>query len=369
MTEVNRRPFLRESVLSGVGATSLKMPLSDISLAAKPASKAATPSLPLRISIEKMSLASSAGDHFRPPLHGFTLVELLVVITIIGILISLLLPAVQSAREAARRLQCSNNLKQMGLACLNHEQAHGFFPTGGWSSNYQGWIASDPDLGVGDTQPGNWLFNILPYMEQQALHDLGAGLTGAAKQPLFTQREQTLLPAANCPSRRRPGTRPVYSGRTWWNCTVFTVAAKADYAGNAGDDACPEDTNVNTGIFFHKSMVRAANVNDGLSNTYLVGEKSLNPDYYETGQSGGDDDTQFEGANCDSLRSTYPVTALYPDRAGNDAGYQFGSVHAAGFNMAFCDGSVRSISYSIDAATHQYLGNRKDGQPIDDSKF
>jgi prepilin-type N-terminal cleavage/methylation domain-containing protein/prepilin-type processing-associated H-X9-DG protein len=305
---------------------------------------------------------------------AFTLVELLVVITIIGILIALLLPAVQAAREAARRSQCTNNLKQLSLACLTHEQAHGFFPTGGWTAAFQGFIAGDPDLGVNETQPGNWLFNILPYMEQQALHDLGMGLSASAKKPLFTQREQTPLASVICPSRREPTLRPVYTGRTWSNCTNFTRAAKGDYAGNAGDNMSPEYTDINTGIFYHKSTIRVADVTDGLSNTYLIGEKSLCPDYYETGQAGGDDDTLFEGANCDSLRSTYPGTAtapLYPmqDQPGTDYSYQFGSAHSGGLNMAMSDGSVRSVSYSIDSETHRILGNRKDGKVIDGSKF
>jgi prepilin-type N-terminal cleavage/methylation domain-containing protein len=102
--------------------------------------------------------------------RAFTLVELLVVITIIGILIALLLPAVQAAREAARRMQCSNQIKQLSLGCINHESAHGFYPTGGWGF---AWIG-DPDSGFDDKQPGGWIYNLLPYIEQQAMRDKGS---------------------------------------------------------------------------------------------------------------------------------------------------------------------------------------------------
>ena len=165
---------------------------------------------------------------------GFTLVELLVVITIIGILVSLLLPAVQAAREAARRVQCQNNLKQIALGCLGHEQEQGFFPTGGWPWHYVG----DPDLGVGASQPGGWVFNILPYMEQQPLYMLGAGKSGDEKIAAIAQRVQTPLVWMNCPSRRRPGNRP-YTGRAP-ECPGLGLAAKGDYAGNAGDQSTPD---------------------------------------------------------------------------------------------------------------------------------
>jgi len=110
-----------------------------------------------------------------------------------------------------------------------------------------------------------------------------------------------------------------------------------------------------------------ANIRDGTSNTYLVGEKYLNPDTYATAGDYGDDEPAMGADDLDLNRWTYYAPAQDTPSVANC--YSFGSAHAAGFNMALCDGSVRSISYSIDAETHLYLGARSDGEPIDGSKL
>src|SRR5215208_2006469 len=134
--------------------------------------------------------------------RAFTLVELLVVIAIIGILVALLLPAVQAAREAARRTQCKNNLKQLSLGCLLHQDTQKFLPSGGWGDFY----TADANMGFGPRQPGSWYFNILPYIEEGAVHDANKGLTVL---PLVSGVQQatillntTPIAAFHCPSRR-----------------------------------------------------------------------------------------------------------------------------------------------------------------------
>jgi len=333
---------------------------------------------------------------------AFTLVELLVVITIIGILIALLLPAVQAAREAARRLQCQNNLKQMSLAALNHEQVHKFFPTGGWATQWVG----DPLRGFNHNQPAGWFYNILPYCEQEALWNLpddgnAVDITPQQKAQAAVTL-QTPLAMFICPSRRTAVLYPYTQDTSWapWNSNQPTTAARCDYAANAGDGDPDRDgvcflgevgfSVPNTyaqadsmtwplfrryfsGISFNRSEISMAEVKDGTSNTYMMGEKCLSPDYYVNGQSGGDNQYVFQGFDRDLNRWASNDSQGYgrplQDKPGYDSVFNFGSAHAAGFHMAFCDGSVQQISYLIDISVHALLGNRDDGQPIDAKKL
>lgn len=306
--------------------------------------------------------------------HGFTLVELLVVITIIGILIGLLLPAVQSAREAARRTQCANQLKQIGLAFHNHDFSHGHLPAGGWGWTWVG----DPNRGFGREQPGGWAYNVLPFLEQQALHDLGLGAANdAARRAAGRQMVATPLAGFNCPSRRSATALPFVHGTDFRNIDRPSVVGRSDYAVNMGslapnDDGGPTsyaagDAMTNwpqqnhNGIATQGSMLPAAQIRDGATNTYLVGEKYLAPNFYETGTASADDQCLYIGHDRDIARSTHTSHPPRQDRLGVDSEWAFGSSHPGGFNMVLADGSVRNISYSIDANTHRDLGDRADG--------
>lgn len=308
-----------------------------------------------------------------PRLRGFTLVELLVVITIIGILISLLLPAVQSARESARNVQCANHLRQIALGAIQHESAQGFLPAGGKGS----WWMGDPDLGYGVNQPGGFFFNLLPYIEQANTREVGAGKTAAEKRTIWSKHCATPISTAHCPSRRQPqpgGVGAYSSVNHWQNIDLPAKLAHNDYAANAGDTTVkhfgtPADYADHTGICYLGSQVGMASVRDGATNTYLVAEKYLSPDAYTNGMSAGDDNCLYGGHDWDIVRWTNIAYPPARDRPGASLPERFGSAHPSTFNAAFCDGSVHCISYTIDPETHRRLGNRKDGLVISGTTF
>lgn len=331
-----------------------------------------------------------------PLRRAFTLVELLVVIAIIGVLVALLLPAVQAARESARRQQCSNNLKNTALAAQNHHDSHQIFPTGGW-----GWFwVGDADRGFDESQPGGWIYNLLPYMEQPALH----GMAGDGQRDTISQAQKdgarkvikSPVSIIRCPSRRIQLTYPKPVDGSFYAHNAgsalsgeVVVAGRSDYAVNCGDrnvnetgtfpsgtsdytaannfKTWPTDTmgriipsglDSLTGVSFQRSLVGIKHLTDGTNSTYLAGEKYLNPIHYETGEDSGDNETWCTGFNNDNFRSAFNLPK--PDQAGLSSSTDFGSAHPAGWFVAWCDGHVTMETYDIDQRVHRSNANRAD---------
>ena len=288
----------------------------------------------------------------RPTERAFTLVELLVVITIIGVLIALLLPAVQAARESARRMSCSNNLKQIGLAMHMHHDAKNRLP--------DGWTGYDATSGSplynGPTGWG-WAARLLPYLEQSGAYDglmhVDLAVTDAQNQ----LARETALAVFRCPSDTGEpfcdlgGYRAATSNYVGVFGSIELHEAVENAAANGGQ--CLGD-----GVFFHNSRLNFRDIRDGLSQTFMVGERGVKEEQFYSTWVG-----VFPSAEHSPARVV--GVAASPPNAVSDEPHNFSSFHPSGTQFLSCDGSVRLISENIETNVYHALCTRDGGEVID----
>ena len=278
---------------------------------------------------------------------AFTLVELLVVIAIIGILIALLLPAVQAAREAARRISCTNNLCQIGLAVQNYNMAQFVYPPG--TINETG-----PIVNESRGYHHNWIAQILPYVEQMPAYrhiDFDAGVYDQSN----AQVRQIQMRGLCCPS----------------SPSVESEIGFTSYAGCHDPLETPIDAD-NKGIFFLNSAVRYEDITDGSANTIFIGEKLLDEDNTLGWMSGTRATLRNTGTDINvALRSTVQTASATRETGDRDSLFvgSFGSHHPGGSLFVFGDGHVQFLSEVIVPELLQQLAHRADGKLIMDGNF
>ncbi len=277
----------------------------------------------------------------RPVSHGFTVLELLVTLAVIGLLLALIVPAVQESREAARRIDCKNRLKQIGIALHSFESVYGRFPAG--KSNAET-SAQTPER--------SWLCAILPYVEQSSLWETSQSAYRYARLPYLNPPHTPLskkVAAFTCPDdpqTERPQSASSLNG---------AYVGLTDYLGVAGTSHRKQD-----GVFFGGSATKTRDITDGLSNTLMVGERPPSPDfnfgwwYTGAGQDGSGSVDLFLGVEEEKVpeaRNLPPtcarVSVFGPGKIDQPCDVlHFWSLHADGANFLWCDGSVRFMSYS-----------------------
>jgi len=339
--------------------------------------------------------------------NGFTLVELLVVIAIIGILIGMLLPAVQSVREAARRTACLNSLRQLGLACHNYDSGNGELPPGPWASiGGESWAG---EAGSQDTvDPPNARFNqntsttarLLPYMEQTAITDAVDPLAfntnrtnirpeynsvpdwwnGTDTLPGINVGLTTPIPMFRCPSDGSGLPNEAVYDYSAYGCSIipFPVLIQADVdlaltnyvvcdGAIGGPHECPPNDPYNgfIGVFRNGESTTIEKIRDGSSNVVMMGESIGFIEFLPS---------QDENVNNRHSLFTGGAAVMRPDLFGQEGLFgavddsweiQFGSTHAGIVNFVYADGSTSSISRSIDPVTFERVGGREDGNLID----
>lgn len=331
---------------------------------------------------------------------GSTLVELLVSVAIMSAMAALLLPAIQTARESARRFQCTNNLKNMGVGLLQYHNSHNEFPGGGWGHFWVG----VPERGVGPGQPGAWIYGLLPFVEETSLHGVGLDATGDVASIAYSKRLETPISLFVCPSRRACSAWPIADNYPFAKSPrpfgQVTSVARSDYAINAGtahvfgiggpanftqgDDpkywATGPSTPKFSGISHLRRGTKLKSILDGTGKTYLVGEKQIPVESYTDGSSPGDNVSLYAGYCTDLYRFAGIIEnlklgfSIYADpladsltTTSNPPGYyRFGSAHRGGFNMLYCDGAVQHVNYDVASDVHFRAGHRADeGRPYE----